>query len=201
MIDTILEENIITYNRCKRNAFYHYQEYPHNLEYDRILKARYNKVSRVRKRLIYLLYHNQYNYFITFTFDNNYINKCDRTKRDLIKDSLNSFCSDCNYILNIDFGSKNEREHYHCILGTNEDFNLLDHLLRTYPCLVHVQKIRIDNDGIKKLSKYINKLSNHCCKDSTRNRRIVYNFKGYDAIKDSYLRFWLCMKHAHKLGL
>lgn len=58
-----------------------------------------------------------YVWFCTFTFDNYYIDKSDRTKRDLIKRVLNSH--DFIYILNIDYGKTTEREHYHCILGTN----------------------------------------------------------------------------------
>lgn len=150
-----------------------------NKDYERILKARYNKISRIKQHFIWL-YHNRKNlYFITFTFDEQYIKKCDRTRKDLIKNSLTSFDENGLIILNIDYGKQNERLHYHCVFGTDSDLNLKNFLDLFYPCFTYTEAIRQDCNSIKKISKYINKLSNHAVKDSTKNSRIFFNFKGY----------------------
>lgn len=199
MKDNELLKNIIEYNK---HRFYNFTqgvvESP-NLEYERILKSRYNKVSRIKKHLIYLLSHKKYNYFLTFTFDDYYINKCDRTKRDLIKNVLSKI-DDSLYILNIDYGKKNEREHFHCIFGTDNNSDINVFLKKEYPCFSSCIPIRNTSDDIKRLSKYVNKLSNHTCKDTTFNKRIVYNFKGFDRYP-SPLNKWLYFKCCNKLGL
>lgn len=149
-----------------------------NKEYEKILQARYQKVGRIKKRLVYLLSRYKYIWFCTFTFDNYYINKCDRTKRDLIKSVINTH--DFKYILNIDYGKTTEREHYHCIIATDIDFNVNQYIQNFYPCFcLAIQCKRGENDFIR-LSKYINKLTNHCIKATTKRQRLVYNFKGYD---------------------
>lgn len=148
-----------------------------------ILNARYNKVRRIKEHFLYIINRRKYVFFLTFTFNEKYINKCDRTKKDLIKSCLNDI-DDSLYILNVDYGDKNERQHYHCILGTDFDFTNSIYFDLTYPCFSYCEKIRLNTDDVKKVSKYINKLSNHACKDSTNYSRIYYNFKGYDSIAD-----------------
>lgn len=169
------------YQSNKDSAYYFRNGIPLEIPtyYKNILDNRYHKVSRIKKRLIYMLNKRKYLFFITFTFSYKYINKCDRTKRDLIKNCLNNI-DDSLYMLNIDFGSKTEREHYHCILATDFNFNVDSYLKLTYPCFTKTERIRLDVDSISKLSKYINKLSNHACKDSTKNKRMYFNFKAYD---------------------
>lgn len=151
------------------------------------IKARYNKVSRIREHFIYMICRRKYIYFLTFTFNDNYINKCDRTKKDLIKSCLNDI-EDSLYILNIDYGSKTERQHYHCLLATDYPFADDIYFKLTYPCFSYLEKVVFNNKSIDKVCKYINKLSNHACKDSTQYSRIYYNFKGYNKILDKGYR-------------
>lgn len=201
MIDFDLNDTLVSYLKSSAKSFYNYIPFEHIPEYDKIINARYCKVSRIKKRLVYLLTHRDYLFFLTFTFDDSYINKCDRTKRDLIKDTLNVISDDVLYILNVDYGSTTEREHYHCVIGTNSTVNVSDILKHSYPCFSHCQSIRLTGSDIKKISKYINKLTNHCCKDSTRNKRIVYNFKGFDSMKDKIFARYLYFLTCHNLGL
>lgn len=199
MKDNELLKQVIDYNKRR---FYNFTQgivEEENIDFERILKSRYNKVSRIKKHLIYLLAFRKYCYFLTFTFDEYYINKCDRTKRDLIKGCLSSI-TDSLYILNIDYGKKTEREHYHCILGTDFNFDLELYLKKYYPCFSCTIPINKKSDDIKRLSKYVNKLSNHTCKDSTFNKRVVYNFKGYDSLPKPWNKF-LYVKACHKFGL
>lgn len=201
MIDGLLEKEVINYNQYRLHCFK--SNIPLRFEdskLERILKNRYAKVSRIKKRFVYLIVKYKYHYFCTFTFDDDLIEKCDRTKRDLIKSSLMSFDSDVSYILNVDYGSKTEREHYHCIVATNNPTNLRQHLKEIYPCRSGCKFVSTSSNDIKRLSKYINKLSNHCIKDSTKGKRLVFNFKGYDAFKPPLNRY-LYILDSYNLGL
>ena len=179
MIDYLLISDIIDYNKERYKAYKEGVYFEENKEYERILNARYCKVSRIKKRVVFLFSYFTYVYFCTFTFDDDLINKCDRTKRDIIKSTLNKFSSDIHYILNVDYGNKNEREHYHCLVATNNNGNLRNFLKKEYPCLSGCDRVSISAKDLKCVSKYFNKLTNHCIKKTTKNKRIVYNFSDY----------------------
>ena len=203
MEDTELLTKVIEYNKNRYNSFKNGIVIEPNIEYERILSARYMKVSRVKKRLVYLLYNYRYIWFCTFTFDNYYINKCDRTKKDLIKKCINKF--DFKYILNVDYGKKTEREHYHCIIGTNYNFDLDKYLKEHYMCFSCALLCNTDITDLKRLTKYINKLSNHCVKATTKRERIIYNFKGFDLVnptcKDSTFAYHKALEYLFDLPL
>ena len=204
-MDTDIEllSSVIEYNKQKFYSFKNGIVFEENKDFERILSARYMKVSRVKKKLVYLLYNFKYLWFCTFTFDDNYINKCDRTKKDLIKKCINKL--DFKYILNVDYGKTTERQHYHCIIGTNWNLDLDNYLKLRYPCFSSALLCNTDLSDIKKLSKYINKLSNHCTKASTKRSRIIYNFKGFDLVnptcKDSTLAYHLALNELFELPL
>lgn len=198
MIDNDLLYDIIEYNKQRKYAFKNGLQFEDNIEIERKLKARYNKVSRIKQHLIYMIMKKKNIYFLTFTFNDKYINKCDRTKKDLIKDLLREIDYENYMILNIDYGSKNEREHYHCIYGTNKDIDLEFLLNKYYPCFSYTERVRLDSSSIKKIPKYINKLSNHAIKKSTKSSRIYFNFKAYGnmslpEVKEEYINDKFCL--------
>ena len=172
---------VIDYNKNRFLAFKNNTNFEIIPEYERVLKARYMKSSRIKRRLVYLLSGYEYIWFCTFTFNNNYINKCTRTKRDLIKMVLNLY--DFKYMLNIDYGKNTEREHYHCILATNCDLDI-NEIFQFYYEGGFSFSIKCKNglNDLKRLSKYLDKLTNHCIKATTKRQRILYNFKGYEAL-------------------
>ena len=100
---TELLSSIIEYNHNKYIAFrdFNLDNFVINEDYEKILNARYCKVARIKRRLVYLLTRCDYVWFITFTFSDKYINRSTRTKRDLIKSVLNTH--DFIYILNVLF--------------------------------------------------------------------------------------------------
>ena len=171
-------QQVIEYNQKKYYAYKNGIDFDINNQFERTLKARYQKCSRIKKRFIYLLTRCDYIWFCTFTFDNYYINKSDRTKRDLIKSVINTH--DFKYIVNIDYGKQTEREHYHCIIGTDINFNVNQFIQNYYPCFCLAIPCKKGRNDFKRLSKYINKLANHCIKATTKRQRMLYNFKGYD---------------------
>lgn len=174
-----LLNELISYNKKRFFAFRNQLPFEINKEYEKLLNARIQKVGRIKKRLLYLLLRYDYVWFCTFTFSDKYINKSERTKRDVIKDVLNTH--DFKYILNIDYGKTTQRQHFHCILATNMDMDVNQFFQSFYkggyslsiPCKKGV-------DDLTRLTKYIDKLVNHCIKSTTNKQRIVYNFKGYD---------------------
>lgn len=180
MKDDILLSEVIEYNKSRYYSFKNNIPFEYNNNFDKILNARYHKISRIKKRLIWLFLTKKYVWFCTFTFDDNIIKKSDRTKKDLIKKCLKVY--DFKYILNVDFGKKTEREHYHCIIGTDNSLNIDKYLKDHYPCFTSALKCNVEINDFNRLSKYINKLTNHCIKESTKNNRIVYNFKGFEAL-------------------
>ena len=184
---------VIEYNHLRYLAYKNNISFEENKDFEKVLTARYMKVSRIKKRLIYLLSRCDYVWFCTFTFSNHYIDKSDRTKRDLIKSVISMH--DFKYILNIDYGKDTEREHYHCIIGTNLDFNVNQFIQFHYPCHCLAIPCKKGSGDFSRLSKYINKLTNHCIKSTTKRQRILYNFKGYDNFcptsKDVSLAFLL----------
>ncbi len=169
---------IIEYNHQRYLAYKEGIYFEENAEFEKVLNARYCKVSRIKRRLVYLLSRCDHIWFCTFTFSDKYINKTDRTKRDLIKSVINTH--DFKYMLNIDYGKKTEREHYHCVLGTDINFNVNQYFQSHYPCHCLAIQCKKGRDDFTRLSKYINKLTNHCIKATTKRQRIVYNFKGYE---------------------
>ncbi|MDE5553439.1 MAG: hypothetical protein K2I67_02720, partial [Malacoplasma sp.] len=114
--------NVLNYNQQRKYAFNHGLQFEENKDYERVLNARRAKVSRLKRRFLYLFSRFDYIWFVTFTFSNDYIDKSDKTKRRLMKSVLNTH--DFKYILNVDYGKQTEREHYHCILATNWDMDV-----------------------------------------------------------------------------
>lgn len=185
-MDNELLNTLIIYNKYKRFCFENKLPFNKDKKLESILSSRYQKCSRIKKRFIYLMARYKYLYFVTFTFDDYYVKLCDRSRKDLIKSSLYSFSSDIKYICNIDYGKTTERLHYHCIVATNDSENLSKHLQSAYPCFTYTERIRLSKDDLKRTSKYINKLSNHAIKDTTKHSRVLYNFKGYDKFEKNY---------------
>lgn len=179
MVDNELLSSLIYYNKYKRFCFENGIPYEKNKKYESILSSRYQKASRIKNHFLWLFMKKQYNYFLTFTFSDENIKKCDRTRKDYIKKSLYAFDSDIYFILNIDYGKTTERLHYHAIVGTNCSLDLKMFLQLTYPDFIYCEPIRFDSNSFKTIPKYINKLTNHAIKDSTKRSRIIYNFKGY----------------------
>lgn len=181
-----MKENIISdvikYNKQRKYAFNNQLPFERNIDYERILNSRSHKVLRIKKRLLYLVIRYKYIWFCTFTINDKYINKSERTKRDMVKSVLDTH--DFKYILNVDFGKNGtKRQHYHCIVATNIDMDVnqffQSKLNEDFGWTLSLRCLVASSD-LDRVSKYIDKLSNHCVKATTQQKRLVYNFKGYD---------------------
>lgn len=175
-----LLNDLIEYNKKRYFAFKEQILFEINPIYEKLLNARIQKVGRIKKRLLYLLLRYKYIWFCTFTFSDKYINKSERTKRDLIKSVLNTH--DFKYILNIDYGKQTQRQHFHCILATDFDMDVNQYFQNFYDGGFSLSiQCKKGLEDLTRLTKYIDKLVNHCIKATTRRQRLVYNFKGYDS--------------------
>ena len=130
---------------------------------------------RLKDKLTYQLINNDC-LFLTLTFRDDVLEKTShQTRRDYIRRYLKSLCSSF-YVANIDYGDKeknsqsNEREHYHAIV--NLDYINLDSYIYGF---IYAEKIK-KSSNVRALTKYINKLTCHAYKDSTKGRdRLIYS--------------------------
>lgn len=105
--------------------------------------------------------------FLTLTFTDKVLQKTTKdTRRQHVRRFLRQF--GCKYIANIDFGDKNNREHYHAIIQISE----INAKLWDYGA-INFKPIVVKNE--KALSKYIAKLRNHAIKETARVDRIIYS--------------------------
>ena len=108
--------------------------------------------------------------WVTLTFTNKTLESTsEATRKKYVSRYLKSNYQD--YIANIDYGSKNQREHYHAVIKT-DNINL--QAWHQYGA-IKVEHIRVNENSIKRLPKYINKLTNHAVKETCRRCHIIYS--------------------------
>lgn len=173
------------YNRKKYIAFLNGEVIEENPILERLLDNRNKKVNRIKKRITILsARYKKYVYFCTFTFDDDLLKKSHRTRKRAILNALYSFDKDIMFLMNPDFGKKNHRLHFHAIIGTNFNQDLRKHLKLYYPCLSSCDRVYFDSKRhLTQVSKYINKLSNHATKDTSRAYRVICNFSSYEKLE------------------
>lgn len=74
-----------------------------------------------------------------------------------------------HYIANIDFGSKNNREHYHFIALVDKKLNCKDWKYGASK----FQLVPLKKEDLKRTKNYLLKLNNHSYKNTTRQKRII----------------------------
>ena len=137
----------------------------------KINQASYKRTRRLKERIESMLLDGAC-LFLTLTFNDDTLNTTtEKQRRVFVSRYLKSF--NCPYVANIDYGSKNHREHYHAVIRTDK---VNYQLWRCYGA-INGEKIR--NKDIKsdktKLAKYICKLSNHAIKETTKRSSLIYS--------------------------
>ena len=111
-------------------------------------------------------------FFVTLNFNDEALKLKPDTRRQKVRRLLNKICDD--YILNIDYGEKKGREHYHAIIALKEgtfteyknDFNHIK--IRELDCYDYgnydLEKIKTGDNDKKRLARYITKLTLHSVK-------------------------------------
>lgn len=124
----------------------------------------YYKTGLLKRKISYMLTNFEC-VFLTLTFTDKVLNSTTQeTRRRYISRWLKSKSD--YYIANIDYGSENEREHYHAIINCRVDNSW------EYGAINFKQ---ITNKNEKALAKYINKLTNHAIKATTKQNKVIYS--------------------------
>lgn len=144
----------------------------------------YGRTRRLKNRLACIIEDAQCTdyglYFITMTFNDDYLNQTQEDyRRKLVQRLLNEFCR--HYVGNIDFGNDDRfthREHYHAFISTDKIQALIKRFNEITDSYLYVEKYRITYHlSSKRLTKYVIKLGNHALKDSTKNNVLLYDRK------------------------
>ena len=107
--------------------------------------------------------------FLTLTFTDDVLNSTSfDTRKKYVLRFLNNL--KCAYVGNVDYGSQNGREHYHCVVSI-DNVSCNDWLYGA------INFKRIINKNSLALAKYVAKLTNHALKETTNNSRIIYSRK------------------------
>lgn len=158
-------------------------------EAERLLKAYYKRVARLRVRIKHILtYPNPH--FITLTFTSEVLASTSAdTRREYVQKFLKSHGTCENYVANIDFGGLNHREHYHAVTSFKptewpygfkcyEQINVdaSDTVPKAWSMLEPDELDRLKKQvHEKRLAKYVAKLTNHAIKETTKGSRCIYS--------------------------
>lgn len=169
--------NSILYVVDWQGSYYPYEEIPEMLYVVRLKHNYYSRLCRMVNHIQYAFLRSSHTYFLTLTFSDEFLYLAeDKNISHRIKKALSCFKY---YIYNKDFGSTNNRVHYHCIVFSDEpvdDFN--------WPYGFKNQK-EIFKGNFSSISHYVIKYSCHELKSTNRT---YYSFKGYDSINETTIR-------------
>lgn len=133
-------------------------------------EASYKRTKRLKDKILNMLESGSC-IFLTLTFKDNVLeNTISETRKKYVSRYLKKV-SNC-YIANIDFGKKNEREHYHALVQCDS----VDGKWWRENCgSINFERVIVALDCETKLAKYINKLTNHAIKETTRRNCVIYS--------------------------
>lgn len=122
------------------------------------------KLCRIRKRIKPLVMSGKA-LFLTLTFTDEVLSKTtQKVRRKYVQRYLRSQCA--SYVANIDFGSENEREHYHALAipayGDKVDLEKWRSLYGAINC----KRVHSEKADLRRISKYVAKLSYHAVKNT-----------------------------------
>ena len=142
-------------------------------ESEKIRKNTQQQRQKIKKHMKYLFARNDFDlYFVTFTFSDDTMNKTNANTR---KQKVRKTATKADdFILNIDYGSQTEREHYHAIIALyksrNEEYKQDGkHIkLKCFDSYNYgfckIKKIKRGKKDLDKLSDYEAKLTEHSLK-------------------------------------
>lgn len=126
-----------------------------------LLDSKRRKMMKVREKISDIVLNNNA-VFITLTFTNDVFSKTTpQTRRRYVARYLKS--QGDHYVANIDFSPDVGREHYHAVICSRVNLKAWKYGFSS------AEKVRAHHSDMKRLSKYITKLTNHALKvDITR---------------------------------
>lgn len=118
--------------------------------------------------------------FGTLTFDNKTLTRtCERTRTRYVSEFLSK--QTLHYVANIDYGNKNDREHYHFLAMIKDNIDMLKWKYGGNKIL----QVPLSRKDIKATKNYLFKLNNHSYKESTRQKRIIRD-RNNDSLIDCF---------------
>lgn len=157
-------------NLAIANFDFNTEKYPIEMqEAVRINNATYRRNTRLNNRIKTMLNDDKYQHiFLTLTFYDDVLNSTSpETRRRYVTRFLKQYTN--YYVANIDYGKKYEREHYHAVVNCLKNINCQD-----WP-FGAINFKRIHTPNFRALSKYVNKLTNHAIKETTKRSAIIYS--------------------------
>lgn len=159
-------------------------------------KADYQRKWRLKKAIKDLITNNyETSYFLTLTFNEKTLKNTTKEQRLLIIKSYLNNQTD-KYILNCDYGAKNEREHYHALVIAKDKF-INYFVFNAYYGHIRSRPIALNkNQSIASQTKI---LLNHALKETSerkiyysRSKRTTHKPKNREHIKTNfYMPKWL----------
>lgn len=137
-------------------------------EASRINHASIERVARLKKRISKMLLSGDC-LFLTLTFTDAYLSK---TTAEVRRRQVRRWLSNlgCRYVANIDYGKKNQREHYHAVAQISH----IDPFSYKFGA-INFEKIKVSEEDTARVAKYISKLTNHAIKETTKQCRLIYS--------------------------
>lgn len=156
-----------------------------SLEY-RLYNSNHIRKERVKERISNMVNTN-HAYFLTLTFsDKMFSRRCSaETRRRYIRRFLREQCKD--YLANIDFGSNNEREHYHAVVIPKSIIDFAKYR-ELFDSSINCKRIIKSAASEKLLSRYISKLTNHALKENGFYKRLIFSRNNAWFVSLSYVR-------------
>lgn len=165
--------NLLSLEKATELQEYYYFRYPHLYHQCELLFSSHRqRVSRLKKRVAKMITSAPC-CFLTLTFTTEVLSRTSaKTRREYVQKFLNSL--ECAYVGNIDFGAKNEREHYHALVqSVDVDYKSYSYGRINGRCI----RLEADTTDHTRVARYIAKLTNHAIKETTRNSYIIYSRK------------------------
>ena len=159
------------YETAVEQRFFYRQFFPEDWhEAELVADANKHQIYRLRKRIETMLTTSSDCSFLTLTFRDDVLAKTSsETRRQYVRKWLKDVSTE--YVANIDFGSKNGREHYHAVSNAR-----VDPTTWLYgACNVQAVRYNPESKSCVKLAKYVSKLTNHAIKETTKRCALIYS--------------------------
>lgn len=156
-----------------------------DFKYKDLAKAQAKKRSRLYNRFLSMILENKDVFFLTFTFKDETLKKTtQKTRERYIKAFLNDQAS--NYILNCDYGKKNNREHYHAAATPKYKYFVYDLYKNGFIKGEILNKMERFKRANKTPQEIAETLTQHATKNSVKDSRIIYSraIRKYKKIDD-----------------
>lgn len=177
-IYNVESETVLSLDKARELEMFYEKFFPEEWkECRRISLSHRKRVLRLRRRITEMVLFSDC-LFLTLTWKNSDLARLSPgSRRYYVKSFLNSL--NVPYVANIDFGKKNHREHYHAVVGVDKiDYSKWNKKFGS----INGIKIRNETDDLKRISKYIAKLTNHAIKETVGRNAVMYSRRKFACI-------------------